>query len=640
MALSGTITGKVTQNSDDFTYYAKWTATQDIKNNTSTITVKHYWGRTGSATFDSTAKRRYGITIDGEPFEDEKRMDYNPWVTSPISTATHTVEHDADGTKTITISTYANGRASTYGPSNSSDESGDCTASATITLDQIPRAAQLLTATNFTDETNPTITYDNPAGEAADVQVAICDTEGTVQYVKYRSIPQNGTSYTFELTEDEIKTLIEALPSGKNQMYVNIYIKTYIDEEIVDEPRKLTRIFEVVKSEPEITYTLTDIGTGSTALTNDSTVMIKGFNYISVKMTPTFKKGATALNQIITNENNTVLSTNASFSNVENNQFTFYVRDSFGNEVTKIATMTMVDYVKLTCNITTNPPTADGDLAVKIHGNYFNETFGENGVANTLTVKWRIKENDADYDDWVTITPTITDNTYQAILSLTGLNYKSTYTIQAIAIDKISTGGILSPERVTKSTPVYNWGEDNFDINVPLTVDGVIDATGLSSNILNIIYPIGSIYMSVNSISPETLFGGTWEQITGRFLLGADSTYANGSTGGAATVSLTTANLPAHIHGATTTLSTTNFYIRHGAGANSDMVAQGNSTTIEEGASSTTWQNGVSTETYSHKLDKVNINTTASTTVDNTGSGTAHNNMPPYLAVYIWKRTA
>lgn len=646
MALSGKKQGTVTQNSSSFEYWLSWSATQSIADNTSTITVKHYWSRTGSATFDSTTTRPYGITIDGESFTGTKRMDYSPWPSdTTISTATHTVKHDDDGTKTLTISAYANGRAGSYGPSNSSETSGNCTVSTTITLDPIPRAAKLLTATNFTDETDPTITYDNPAGTAADVQVCIADTEGAVQYAKYRSISQTGSSYTFELTEDEIQALIDAIPDGTNQIYVNIYIKTYIDGEIVENPRYLTRIFSVVNSTPEITYTVKDVGTGSTALTNDSSVMIKGFNYITASMIPTFKKGATALNQIITNGNNTVLSTSANFSNVENNQFDFYVRDSFGNEVTKTATLTMIDYVKLTCNISPNKPTADGDLAVKIYGNYFNDTFGDKGVQNELTVKWRIKENDGNYGSWNVVTPIITDNVYSVTVNITGLDYQSTYTVQAMATDLISTDGVTSPERVVRSIPVFNWGENNFDINVPLTVDGTIDATGLSANILNVIYPIGSIYLSVNTTDPTLLFGGTWEQIKGRFLLGAGSNDVDvdvtlGETGGEAKHALTVDELAEHNHGATSTYSGASFFIRHGSSSGTDTVAASTNCTITEGASDVTWANGFSTSSYSHKLDKVTLKGTVSTTINKTGTGAAHNNMPPYLAVNMWKRTA
>ena len=639
MALSDKIKGKVTQNSSDYEYWLSWSATQSLVDNESTITVKHYWKKTGDKTFDSTVARRYGIIIDGEPFEGEKRMDYSPWPSSTknISTATHTVKHNDDGTRTVTISTYANGRAGDYGPSSSSAESGDCTASVTIELDQIPRAAKLLSATNFTDEAGTTITYENPAGEYGDVQVCISDTEGAVQYAKYRSISQTGTSYTFNLTEEERQALINALPSGKKEMYVNVYIKTYIEGELVEEPRCLTRIFSVVNSTPDLTYTIKDIGSGSTALTNDPNTIIKGFNYVSASMTPTFKKGATALNQIISNGSNTVLATSASFSNAENNQFTFYVRDSFGNEVTKPVTMNMIDYIKVTCNIKPGTPTADGNLAVKISGNYFNNTFGSKGVQNTLTVKWRIKENDGAYGSWNVITPTITDNTYQTTVNFTGLDYRTTYTIQAVATDKIYT--VSSPERVTKSTPVFNWGEDNFDVNV------TFDAAKLSTNVLSLIYPVGSIYMSINDVSPEILFGGTWEQIKGRFLLGAGSNgsdidVALGQTGGEAKHTLTVAELPSHNHGATSTYSGASFYVRHGSSVNTDTVARGTNTTVTEGISETTWSNGFATETYSHKLDRVDINGTVSTTVNATGSGTAHNNMPPYLAVNMWKRTA
>ena len=65
---------------------------------------------------------------------------------------------------------------------------------------------------------------------------------------------------------------------------------------------------------------------------------------------------------------------------------------------------------------------------------------------------------------------------------------------------------------------------------------------------LDNVYPVGSIYMSVNNTNPSTLFGGTWQQIQDRFLLAAGATYAAGATGGEATHTLTTDEMPAHSH--------------------------------------------------------------------------------------------
>ena len=117
---------------------------------------------------------------------------------------------------------------------------------------------------------------------------------------------------------------------------------------------------------------------------------------------------------------------------------------------------------------------------------------------------------------------------------------------------------------------------------------------------LDFIYPIGSIYMSVNSISPQTLFGGTWTQIKDRFLLACGDTYTNGTTGGEATHKLTVNEMPSHNH----------------------VLKKGNS--LGDG-SGIMWSN-----TLGENAAGVNL----------TGGSQAHNNMPPYLAVYIWKRTA
>lgn len=65
---------------------------------------------------------------------------------------------------------------------------------------------------------------------------------------------------------------------------------------------------------------------------------------------------------------------------------------------------------------------------------------------------------------------------------------------------------------------------------------------------LDNVWPVGSIYMSVISTNPSTLFGGTWQQLQNRFLLGAGSSYSNGATGGEATHKLTVNEMPSHQH--------------------------------------------------------------------------------------------
>ena len=118
------------------------------------------------------------------------------------------------------------------------------------------------------------------------------------------------------------------------------------------------------------------------------------------------------------------------------------------------------------------------------------------------------------------------------------------------------------------------------------------------------VYPVGAVYISVSNINPGTLFGGTWEQIEDTFLLSAGSTYTAGDTGGEATHTLTVDEIPAHRHAA-------------GAAPNTSYTAYDANITIQGNAQQ-------ATTIYTR----------------NTGGDQAHNNMPPYLTVYMWKRIA
>lgn len=126
------------------------------------------------------------------------------------------------------------------------------------------------------------------------------------------------------------------------------------------------------------------------------------------------------------------------------------------------------------------------------------------------------------------------------------------------------------------------------------------------------IYPVGSIYISAADTSPSTLFGGTWEQIKDTFLLAAGDTYAAGATGGEATHTLTVDEMPKHT-------------IKPNSGTLIVNTEQGNSALTSGSAMASAgylWNKGI--ETPSREV----------------GGGQPHNNMPPYLAVYVWKRTA
>ena len=131
-----------------------------------------------------------------------------------------------------------------------------------------------------------------------------------------------------------------------------------------------------------------------------------------------------------------------------------------------------------------------------------------------------------------------------------------------------------------------------------------------ASDLVDLVYPVGSIYMSVNSTSPANLFGGTWQQIEDTFLLSAGSTYTAGATGGEAEHTLTKAELPNE-----------RYYIQY---SQSYIDYGGNKAGSSGGGFSL---NNGSASAYTFKTEPI-------------GSGNAHNNMPPYLVVYMWQRTA
>ena len=463
-----------------WTIRTDWSSTTNTLENSSTVIAKHYLecdaalqigSRTHTCNFGGDSKNftSSSIKTTGEHY---------------LGTTTHTIAHDESGTKSVTAKTTFKMAATLSGVYVESIVAN----SGTITLDDIPRQATLSSATNFTDEENPTITYTNLAGNSVDaLQACIKDSTGATILIPYRDIDKTGSSYTFTLTDDERDILRNHTPNN-NQVYVNFCVKTVIgDDSYVSD---LTRILTIVNADPTVTGDIIDINSITTALTGDPDVFIKEYSTAKYTLQSTALKGATLTRYRVycgtraeTHDVEDVTAidvTDTLTKSITSANFSLRAYDSRGNETTKSIPKTLIDYVKLTCNLTGNNPTAEGDMSFIVHGNYFNGLFGNEGTAraNTLALAYRYKENNGEYSGWTTIAPTITNNTYSCTVNLTDLNYQSTYTVQARAVDLLNTDGISSAEKKVKSTPVFDWGENDFTVNGELIANNKITANG------------------------------------------------------------------------------------------------------------------------------------------------------------------
>ena len=157
-----------------------------------------------------------------------------------------------------------------------------------------------------------------------------------------------------------------------------------------------------------------------------------------------------------------------------------------------------------------------------------------------------------------------------------------------------------------------------------------------TADLLDKVYPVGSIYLSMVNTDPKNLFGGTWQRISqGRMLLGADdSTYKVGATGGPATETLTVNQIPGHTH-----TGTTSWADLQGNWGGFSKEANGSGVVVTNSTYNTKIVATGADDSWG-KRQHIDVSHNHTFTTNSTGGGQAHNNMSPYLAVYIWQRTA
>lgn len=289
-------------------------------------------------------------------------------------------------------------------------------------------------------------------------------------------------------------------------------------------------------------------------------------------------------------------------------------------------------------------------------------TVEDAAIVNGVQGKTRIDVIALRYTKDTSVTPA-TETASLVVIKGTDVSIGSTPPVPALTSGDIFDGASVD------DMPLYHVLITDTVITSVTPVFTVLNSLDKVDEVISKVYPVGSIYMSVNDTDPGTLFGGTWQQIQGKFLLGASSGHSAGSTGGAETVTLSAGNIPAHTHTIPDHTHTVPNHIHtvpahtHTATASTAGVhshnirrtmnaASGSARYAFEGTADVfkpTLDAGAHTHTIT-VASKAAFNTTSSGTcttgsggsgnTGSTGSGSAVGIMPPYLAVYMWKRTA
>ena len=654
MALSGSISTNGASGEGEGRYYTlSWTATQSIANNTSTIS----WTLSTAGGHSSwITERTVYVDIDGERvFSKTNAVDR---YRGTIATGTKTISHNSDGTRSFSVSLAAAIYYSSIG----------CTGSQTFTLDTIARASTL-SVSDGTLGTKTTLTADRKSSSFTHTLTWECGSySGTI------ATKSSATSWPFT---PELK-LASAAPYGQ-KVYCTYTLSTYNGSTLVGTDSKAAWFTIPNSVKPSCSLSLSD----SKGYASTYGGYIQGESQLSVTINATqaysspisrysaSANGATYSTQTFTTSVLTKVGTNTISATVIDG------RERPGSVSTNITVLaysrpkiTNLKVRRCNANGTENDRGGYGKIS-------FHCTITPLSNKNTRTCSLRYRQSGA--TTW-TNAPAITLSAYDQDCNppVIQMSDAHSYEVQINLTDKFGTtsavtsistgyclyhipasgkgitfGGIAEGDGFNVKMDA-TFGE-NVNMKKNLQVDGDVTGKYLTGTWLrtiattdlgktppkvavldnsgwiyyrtpvDLIYPVGSIYMSVNATNPKELFGGTWEQIKGRFLLGMSSSYPAGSTGGEATHTLTTSEIPYHNH-AIGQDGNTSLVLPTDVAVDDSSHAQ-YVTTLEGGRSgwyksSVAWGGAIVTRNQTSPY------------------GQAHNNMPPYLAVYIWKRTA
>ena len=577
--------------------YAKYTSQSSDTNKTTYYLKSTYYRSQGSLSTSSATSK-----LDGT----SKSFGYTTFKSgeTTLQEVSRTLSHNNDGsspTKNVAAS-----MTMAYG--------GKGSTSVDIKMPNITRNAIVTSATDFTDESNPSLVFVNPGNFTTKPYINISDDNGNLVYWLYRD-EDVSSPYTWNITDEERIAMRKAC--NKQAKYnCTIGIDTFSGSTKIGY-NALRQTMTIINANPTLTYTITEQNSKVIALLGEnSESIVENASKVKVVVTPTALKEATIKSVGILYGNVGQMFTQEpyekTFDILSTNEFVLRTYDSRMNYIIENVTKNLIPYKNVqinSCKFKRENPTSS-NIILNANITYYQQTFGE--TANVPTIKYKVGEEGTliniessnytidENNNKITISDLVLENT---------LDYRQQDNFYLYVNDLLSE--TTEYKLVTKGIPTFEAGEHDFQVNGDLFIAD--ENRNNKTEIRDLIYPVGSIYISINSVDPKNLFGGTWEQIKDVFLYATQNT--SGNTGGSKN----------HTHSLNTNTAVgairlnTGGSIEYGETTVSDNIPTNYAITGTGGK-------GGSDSVSNHYAMKLYGNTSSSS------------NMPPYLEVYMWKR--
>lgn len=602
--------GNVTSNSAGASYpnpcnlYFEWWQTgRNVSENWTDIqfNLKAGGGANGYWTYYNNIQ----LNVDGQSFSAGCVQAYNGQV---LISSSKRLYHDNAGNKSFSVSASAG----IYTTATNVWLNGGWT------LDSIARHAVLTKCSgNINDEGTPWVEFSNPSGASVNVWLEIIESNGTIsEHIAERKNVKS--RYTWSLTTAERDTLRGKLSTttSKTLRYV-VYDNVGGSENWSTKDYKLS----IVNANPTFSsFTYKDTNTTSVGLTGSNQILIQGVSNLQVTI-PSANKAVAKKKATMKNYTATIsgLSKTANYSSSAdvviagfgtnftggNQTLSVKATDSRGLSKAVSKTVQVLAYSNPEINATaTRENNFENTTTLHVEGNYSPLLVGDTEKNTVQTVQYRYKQQSTTtWSDWVAMQSIANaDGKYTVDDDTLDLNNNSAYDIQVQVVDKLRS--VTASLAVAVGIPIFRIGSsDDFVYNneqplMPSHVGMILLTTGLAT--------VAAV---------QKIYGGTWEVFgKGKTLVGVDPNDTDFKTvnksGGTKTVTLTEAQIPSHSHGFTKPVLT------YGTASDNSMATF--TLYTKDG-----WRGS----------DIIGNSTTS------IGKGQSHNNLQPYVTVYMYRRT-